>query len=387
MENTDVPEQNAPSPPTYRHISVEERDGVLVLRFVDLGRELESMGSAQETYGEFGMLASRHQNCSVILDLEGQEVSASELFICYLVRLHREVTQVHGTLKLCNLSPQFAEELRMIRLDRMFSISESVDAAMLNRPEPRSRTSLMADQCDPQSPPRLIGYDCWLYQMPCTGNSGDFVVSVALSGDTETLSEPPSRWLVAIGDVCEKDETVARLKEQLVAEINRIVGMTGDPASILTALNKDLFDPDKIACLLVPVIDNDCHELTLASAGFTAPFLRSCDRRVVSIGEKAIGMPLWLVPGQTYENVTVAVGAGEVVIFYCDGVTAVVNRQNEIFNLNSLRQAIAQSVGDAASVGQSILEAIRRFRHGRVQTDDITFLCVGRVSPKVTHER
>jgi hypothetical protein len=130
-ENTELPEEHHPLMSTYRHITVKEIDGVVVVRFIDLKRELRKMGSFPETCQEFGMLASRHEKCLVVLDLEGQEITASELFICYLVRLDREIKQVQGMLKLCNLAPQFAEELRMIRLDRMFSIYESLEDALV----------------------------------------------------------------------------------------------------------------------------------------------------------------------------------------------------------------------------------------------------------------
>ena len=68
-------------------------------------------------------------------------------------------------------------------------------------------------------------------------------------------------------------------------------------------------------------------------------------------------------------------------IFCSDGVTAVINHQNQLFDLKSLHRAIAQAPDGAALVGQSILEAIRRFGQGRAQQDDITLLCLGRVVP------
>ena len=82
-----------------------------------------------------------------------------------------------------------------------------------------------------------------------------------------------------------------------------------------------------------------------------------------------------------YENVTLPIGPGDVVILHSDGVTAVTDHQSNIIDLNSLRLAIAQAPGGAASVGQSILEAIRRFGKGQAQVDDITLLCLGRVMP------
>jgi phosphoserine phosphatase RsbU/P len=262
-----------------------------------------------------------------------------------------------------------------------------MDEALLDHPEPSWRTKLMADEWDRQNPPRLLGYESWLYQMPCMDNCGDVFISVPLLKDADLRGEPPNRWLVAVGDVSGRGEAASRLKEQMEAEINRLVGTTVDPASILKALNNDAFDPDRFACLLVAVIDSDSHELTLASAGHVAPLVRRVDRRVESIAQEAMGYPLWIVPDPTYENVTVTVGPGEVVIFQSDGVTAVIDHQDHLFDLNSLRLAIAQATGDAASVGWSILEAIRRFGQGRPQMDDITLLCVGRPVPQDSHKR
>ena len=75
------------------------------------------------------------------------------------------------------------------------------------------------------------------------------------------------------------------------------------------------------------------------------------------------------------------VGPGEVVIVHSDGVTAVIDHQEQLFDLKSLQRAIAQAPDGADSVGQSILEAIHRFGQGRPQLDDITLLCLGRSVP------
>lgn len=126
---------------------------------------------------------------------------------------------------------------------------------------------MMADEWDRQNPPRLVGYESWLYQMPCMDNCGDVFVSLPIPKDADPCNGPPTRWLVAVGDVSGRGEAASRLNEQMEAEINRLVGTSGDPASILKALNNDPFDPDRFACLMVAVIDSDCHELTVASAG------------------------------------------------------------------------------------------------------------------------
>jgi hypothetical protein len=72
----------------------------------------------------------------VVLDLEDQDVSATELLFIILVRLDREVKQVQGTLKLCNLSLSVVDALKVTRLIKMFSAYESLDDALLGDASP-----------------------------------------------------------------------------------------------------------------------------------------------------------------------------------------------------------------------------------------------------------
>jgi len=242
----------------------------------------------------------------------------------------------------------------------------------------------MADQRDRQNLPRLVGYESWLYQMPCFGSSGDVFVSVPLLGQGNLSGEPPTRWLIALGDTVGNGETASHLKDLLEKEVTGLAVSVDDPASILKTLNHDLADlvgECNFATLFVAVIDGERHELTLANAGNVCPFLRRADRRVEPLAEEISGLPLWIDPGQTYDNDTVPVGPGEVVIFHSDGMTAVIDQQGRLFDVKHLRQAIVQAPDGAASVGQSILDAIRRFGDGRAQMDDISLLCLGRLVP------
>jgi len=92
-----------------------------------------------------------------------------------------------------------------------------------------------------------------------------------------------------------------------------------------------VFDPNKIACLVVAVIDSDHHELTIANAGYIPPLIRRADGRVEFLAEEVSGFPLWIDAEAMYQNVTVPVGHGEIVIFHSDGVTAVINHKEETF--------------------------------------------------------
>jgi phosphoserine phosphatase RsbU/P len=236
----------------------------------------------------------------------------------------------------------------------------------------------MADQWEPQTSPRLAGYESWLYQMPRMDSAGDVFVCVPLPVHADRSGELSTRWLVVLGDFGGSCEVRSRLKDLMEEEIGRLAGTVTNPASILEALNNNLLDPDNFACLLVALIDGNRHEMTLANAGHLWPLLRHVDRQTELIGQEKTAMPLWIDPSQTYENVTVPIGPGEIVIFHSDGITVVMDNQHNLFCLDRLRYAIAQAPVGAAPVGQSILEAIRRFGRGQYQFDDITLLCLGR---------
>ena len=238
----------------------------------------------------------------------------------------------------------------------------------------------MADPGDQQAPPRLVGYESWLYQMPCLGSEGDVFVSVPIGG---TPGEPPNRWLVALGEVSGNGAVVSRLKADLEAEVVRLVNPGSEPAALLEALNQGLMDltgEASFATMVVAVIDGERHELSVASAGSVPPLLRRSNGRVEDVTEEVCGLPLWVVREQTYETVTVSVGPGDIVVLFSDGVTAVSDHKHRLFDMNSLNEAIAQAPSSAASVGQSVLEAARRFGGGRPQPDDMTLLCLGRTT-------
>ncbi len=225
----------------------------------------------------------------------------------------------------------------------------------------------MADKCGEETQLHLVGFESWIFQMPRIDGGGDVFVSVPLPKEGDLPGEPPSRRLIALGDVFPRRDILSRLKLALEDGVIRATSTTTDPASILNALNGDLIDPaqsDKFATLLIVVIDGQGLELVIANAGHILPFIRRADRRVELLAEEVTGFPLGIVPEQTYENVTVPIDPGEVVVFYSDGVTAMLDHHSHIFGTNPLRQAIAQAPDGAASVGESIAEFIRRFGQG-----------------------
>jgi phosphoserine phosphatase RsbU/P len=242
----------------------------------------------------------------------------------------------------------------------------------------------MADQWEPRNLPLLAGYESWLYQMACADSAGDVFVSKLLPGRSGLSAESPTRWLVSVGDIGGPREDRPPLKGHLQAEIGRLAITIFNPAAILESLNDHFLRPDTFACLLVALIDSDRHVMTFANAGHLSPLLRRVDRQTELIGAESAGLPLWIVPGQQYENIELPIRPGEVVVFYTDGVTEVMDNQHTLFSLDRLQRSTSQARAETGSVARSILEAIRLFGQGQAHFDDITLLCFARATPKVT---
>jgi sigma-B regulation protein RsbU (phosphoserine phosphatase) len=239
----------------------------------------------------------------------------------------------------------------------------------------------MAESRDRHDPPRLGGYESWLYRMPRLGSEGDVFVCIPCADVEDVLGEPANRWLIALGDVA-GGVFASRLKAGVEAEVVRMVGPGSDPTSLLGALNVGLMDliGESFATMMVAVIDGDRHELSVASAGSLPLLLRRSNGRIEAVGEDVCGLPLGIERGQTYETVAVPIRPGDVVVFHSDGVTEIIDHEDNAFDRNALEKAIDQASSTAAAVGQRILEAVRRFSGGRPQPADMTLLCLGRTA-------
>ena len=131
MEVTEGTDRGRPTPPDCRHFHFHEIGGVLVVRFIDLKRDLESFDTLQEIGQQLEALVDQNQPCSLILDFEGKDfIPLQDAFFGKLVRLFKVVKQAQGTLKLCDLPPSLVEIFRISRLIQIFPTYKSLDEAL-----------------------------------------------------------------------------------------------------------------------------------------------------------------------------------------------------------------------------------------------------------------
>jgi serine phosphatase RsbU (regulator of sigma subunit) len=96
----------------------------------------------------------------------------------------------------------------------------------------------------------------------------------------------------------------------------------------------------------------------------------------------ARGMPLGLMPGMGYEEKETILEAGEVALFYSDGLVEAHNPEGEMFGFPRLQGLVAEHAAEERSLEEALLEELYSFvEEGWEQEDDITLLTLRRPAP------
>ena len=93
------------------------------------------------------------------------------------------------------------------------------------------------------------------------------------------------------------------------------------------------------------------------------------------------------MPGMGYEEKEIVLKAGEVALFYSDGLVEAHDPEGEMFGFPRLRSLVAEHV-EEVSLGDSLLEDLSSFvGEGWEQEDDITLLTLRRSATRAELRR
>lgn len=180
-------------------------------------------------------------------------------------------------------------------------------------------------------------------EVPGLDLAAAYVPALELGGDFyDFLPYGEGRLGIALGDVSGKGTAAALYGSLAIGTIREIVADDAcDPACLLAVLNQRLhaarLDSRFIATLFA-VYDAGSRRLTLSNAGGPYPLLVR-DGHVVSI--RLEGVPLGLLPGTQYDESSIDLKPGDVVLFASDGILESQNAAQEEFGLQRLCAVLA----------------------------------------------
>ncbi len=227
----------------------------------------------------------------------------------------------------------------------------------------------------PQSMPVVPGYEFFAHYHPTYEVGGDYYDFVHLS---------QNRLAIALGDVSGKGVAAALMMAKFSGDTRYCILTENAPGPAANELNSLLCAAgieEKFITLSLSVLDPESRRLTLASAGHLPIMVRrSSDGRVEEIGETISGFPLGIMAESDYQQTSVDLEPGDVVVIFSDGVTDARSPREELYDTRESRRLmkrISDSPGGPTDVGKAILQEIREFSAGHSQTDDITLICFG----------
>ncbi len=170
-----------------------------------------------------------------------------------------------------------------------------------------------------------------------------YVPAHELGGDFyDFLPYGEGRLGIALGDVSGKGTAAALYGSLAIGTMREIVADDAcDPSCMLALLNQRLHSTRldaRFIATLFGVYDAASRRLTLSNAGGPYPLLLR-DGHVLSI--RLEGVPLGLLPGTQYDESSIDLAPGDVVVFASDGILESQNASEEQFGLQRLSAVLS----------------------------------------------
>ena len=206
---------------------------------------------------------------------------------------------------------------------------------------------------------------------------GASVACRAIGGDFfDYLDLADGRFGFALGDVAGKGPPAALLTAVLQGIFAAHAFVEVEPKVTVSRLNMALIHraiESRFATVFFGVLDRD-GRLTYCNAGHNAPFL--IGRRGVRRLEEG-GLIVGMFEHATYEEETVQLDPGDIVVVVSDGVSEALSAAGEEFGDTRLQAAVMPHTGASPDVIlERLLAGVREFTKGAVQNDDVTALVV-----------
>jgi serine phosphatase RsbU (regulator of sigma subunit) len=228
----------------------------------------------------------------------------------------------------------------------------------------------------PATPPQLPGYEFFDFYEPANHLGGDYFDYITLPG---------GRLAIALADVSGKGISAALLMAKLSADARYCLVSEPCPSAAVERLNKAFCASrweDRFVTLVLGVLDPVRHEVTLVNAGHLLPIWRHATGKVEGVGQEEGGFPLGVDGDAQYAQFTVSLGPGETLLFYSDGLPDAMNDTGAMYGGTRIQAQLSTEADGVVTLGERLLDDVRRFVGDRAQSDDMCLTCFGRLPAK-----
>ncbi len=209
--------------------------------------------------------------------------------------------------------------------------------------------------------------------------SAHFVPAQVVGGDLYDFYDLGERRLgLAIGDVAGKGVSAALYGAFASGNVRARAFESHSPVELLRHVNNTLRrrGMDGLFCALTfALFDFAARRVVISNSGLPYPLhCRAAEGRCEPI--ELPGVPLGAFDGSTYEEKTLELATGDVLVFYTDGVTEAWNGKEQYGIQRLVRQVQAHASLPASQIGDKILADVSRFEGSDSPADDLTLVVV-----------
>ncbi len=208
-----------------------------------------------------------------------------------------------------------------------------------------------------------------------------------VSGDYYDFMTVPHSLGFAIGDVAGKGISAALLMASIQSTMRtQLTPMNGDgpthfsTAKLVGALNRQLYattSAEKYATFFFGLFDEETSTLTYTNAGHLPPLLlRGANVELLDPTGTIVGA----FAHAKYEERTLHMDRGDVLVAYTDGIVEPENEYDEMFGEERLQDLLMKfEHADSDEMIARTMEAVKQWTHSPEQQDDMTMVIARRI--------
>lgn len=232
----------------------------------------------------------------------------------------------------------------------------------------------------PHAMPQVPGFEIAGTSLPSQQVGGDYF---------DFLDMGQGQLGIAIADVSGKGIPAALLMANLQASLHAQVIRPAEVAEVASRINNLLVestDSNMFATFFYGLLDRERSVFTSCNAGHNPPLLVRREGRIERL--EAGGLLLGFMPDQEYQQESVTLEPGDILVMYTDGITEAVDTSldsvaDNLFGEEKLIDVIRRyQTGTARDLQGAVLAAIADFTDHSPQSDDITLVVIKRRGEK-----
>jgi serine phosphatase RsbU (regulator of sigma subunit)/pSer/pThr/pTyr-binding forkhead associated (FHA) protein len=252
----------------------------------------------------------------------------------------------------------YRDKLEKAKLEQEMRIAAEIQQALL--PKPRASLGFV---------------EAAAASVPCRSIGGDFF---------DYLEDPGAAFGFTLGDVAGKGPPAALLSALMQGMFAAHAYAPDGPSAAVAHINKALCRRGIEARFVTLMLGSVTPEgrLTYCNGGHNPPFVlgRSGVRRLET-GGPVVGM----LDLASFEQETVHLDPGDVVVIFSDGVSEAMNVAGEEFGDARLLEVAQAGFGDPVQAQvDRLIAAVRAFAKGAPQSDDVTVMVLRYLGPATT---